>query len=135
MDTVEDYVRKHSVQKLMDKVVEFDDPSVEQHKLPKESNIVSVEDWFEFLWSLDGVLSSSVVEFNYIRVEDEAVKYVNANNRVEEDDLIKHVDSKVPSATKKDVHDWLLNMTFSTAEFDEHGQLVDLSRSFDYSVY
>jgi len=135
MDTVEDYVQKHSVEKLVEKIQEFDEASVEQHKLPKESKVVSVEDWFEFLWSLDDVFSSPIVGFNYIKVEDEAVKYVEKSSGVEEEDLVKHVNSKVPSATEDDVRDWLFNMTFSTAEFNENEELVGLERSFDDSVY
>lgn len=135
MDTVEDYVQKHGVEKLVEKILEFDDASVEQHKLPKESKVVSVEDWFEFLWSLDDVFSSPIVKFNYIKVEDEAVKYVQKSSGVAEEDLVKHVNSEVPSATKDEVQDWLFNMTFATAEFNENEEVVNLERSFDDSVY
>lgn len=135
MDTVEDYVQKHGLEKLVEKIQEFDDDSIEQHKLPRESKLVTVEDWFEFLWSLDDVVSSPIVEFNYIKVEDKAVEYVNNSDGVDEEDLIKHVNSEVQSATEEDVRDWLFNLTFATAEFNEDDQVTDLSRSFDDAVY
>ena len=135
MDTVEDYAQKHGLEKLVEKIQEFNDKSIEQHKLPKESKLVTVEDWFEFLWSLDDVVSSPIVGFNYIQVEEVAVRYVKNSGSVDEEDLVKHVTSEVESASKDDVRDWLFTLTFANAEFNEDDELTDLSRSFDDSVY
>jgi hypothetical protein len=139
MESINDYVRKEGIEQLIEKLNEVSSGGIEQHKFPQNSK-VSVDDWFEFLSNMNEIYDSntknlSFVDFNYLEVEDIAMKYVNDNSPVSRSELIRKVANRVSTATEEDVESWLFTMTADGMEFNEEGDIISVRRSFEPSVY
>lgn len=134
MNTLDNYVRKNGMSEVVEELNRLQNGTVEQHHFVEDKKI-EVEDWFNFLWELDLALGEKmpVVEFNYLKVGEITVNYVEDNKPVEFDEIIKHVSNEVENASEEDVDRWVGGMMATEMDIDDDGKVHNADYIFDYN--